>query len=101
LAKSLVIVESPAKAGTINKILGRDYQVEASLGHIRDLPKSKMGVDLKNGFNPEYVIPPKSKKNGHPVKKESKRQRNHLSGYRSGPRRRSHQLASGDAFGRR
>ena len=71
-AKSLVIVESPAKAGTINKILGQDYQVEASFGHIRDLPKSKMGVDIENGFSPQYVIPPKAKKTVNNLKKHAK-----------------------------
>ncbi|MBI4372155.1 MAG: type I DNA topoisomerase, partial [Candidatus Omnitrophica bacterium] len=70
-AKSLVIVESPAKAGTINKFLGRDYQVEASFGHVRDLPKSKMGVDLLNGFTPEYVIPTKAKKTVSKLKKQA------------------------------
>ncbi len=50
----LVIVESPAKAKTIGKYLGRDYQVTASMGHIRDLPKSKLGVDIENGFTPNY-----------------------------------------------
>ena len=48
--KSLVIVESPAKANTINKYLGKDYVVKASLGHVKDLPKSKLGVDLENDF---------------------------------------------------
>ncbi|MBI4394716.1 MAG: type I DNA topoisomerase [Candidatus Omnitrophica bacterium] len=72
MAKSLVIVESPAKAGTINKFLGRDYQVEASFGHIRDLPKSKMGVDVQNSFTPEYVIPAKSKKTVSKLKKQAK-----------------------------
>ncbi len=71
-AKNLVIVESPAKAGTINKILGKDYQVEASFGHVRDLPKSKMGVDLINGFTPQYVIPQKAKKNVSNLKKQAK-----------------------------
>ncbi len=71
-AKNLVIVESPAKAGTINKFLGDDYQVEASFGHIRDLPKSKMGVDLANGFTPEYVIPTKAKKRVNLLKKQAK-----------------------------
>ena len=70
--KNLVIVESPAKAGTINKFLGRDYQVEASFGHIRDLPKSKMGVDLANGFTPQYVIPTKAKKRVNLLKKQAK-----------------------------
>lgn len=52
--KKLVIVESPAKAKTIEKILGKDYQVIASFGHIRDLPKSKLGVDVENNFTPSY-----------------------------------------------
>ena len=51
---NLVIVESPAKAKTIGKYLGRDYQVIASMGHIRDLPKSKLGVDIDAGFVPNY-----------------------------------------------
>ncbi|MGE4353116.1 MAG: type I DNA topoisomerase [Oscillospiraceae bacterium] len=50
----LVIVESPAKARTIEKYLGSDYKVVASMGHLRDLPKSKMGVDIENGFEPDY-----------------------------------------------
>src|SRR5919109_3954791 len=54
MAKSLVIVESPAKAKTINKYLGRDYKVLASMGHIRDLPKSKLGVDIENDFAEHY-----------------------------------------------
>jgi DNA topoisomerase-1 len=62
MAKNLVIVESPAKAKTIGKYLGRDYQVKASVGHIMDLPKSKLGVDVENNFAAEYhVIPGKSK----------------------------------------
>src|SRR4051794_3539690 len=60
--KSLVIVESPAKASTINKYLGKDYVVKASLGHVKDLPKSKLGVDIENDFEPVYdVIPGKEK----------------------------------------
>ena len=55
MAKALVVVESPAKAKTINKYLGRDYKVVASMGHIRDLPKSKLGVDVDNDFAEEYV----------------------------------------------
>jgi DNA topoisomerase-1 len=55
--KNLVIVESPAKARTIQKFLGRDYDVEASMGHVRDLPKSALGVDVENGFAPRYVVP--------------------------------------------
>ena len=63
MAKSLVIVESPAKAKTINKYLGKDFVVEASLGHIMDLPKSKIGVDLENGtFEPELIVMPGKEK---------------------------------------
>ncbi|MCH5210291.1 MAG: type I DNA topoisomerase [Oscillospiraceae bacterium] len=54
-AKKLLIVESPAKAGTIKKYLGKDYNVLASMGHIIDLPKSQMGVDLENDFTPKYI----------------------------------------------
>ena len=54
MAKALVVVESPAKAKTINKYLGRDFKVVASMGHIRDLPKSKLGVDVENDFAEEY-----------------------------------------------
>ena len=60
-AKDLVIVESPAKAKTIEKYLGSGYKVRASMGHVRDLPKSRMGVDIEHGFEPEY-IPVKDKK---------------------------------------
>lgn len=55
MAKHLVIVESPAKAKTINKYLGREYTVKASMGHVRDLVKSKLGIDLENDFQPQYV----------------------------------------------
>jgi DNA topoisomerase-1 len=58
MAKALVIVESPAKAKTINKYLGRDYKVVASMGHVRDLPKSKLGVDVEGDFAPDYVVIP-------------------------------------------
>ena len=55
--KSLVVVESPAKARTISRILGSKYDVKASVGHVRDLPKSDLGVDVENGFAPTYVVP--------------------------------------------
>lgn len=55
MAKSLVIVESPAKAKTIGKFLGKNYKVVASVGHVRDLPKSKMGIDIENRFEPHYI----------------------------------------------
>jgi len=67
-ASNLVIVESPAKAKTINKFLGKDYQVEASMGHVRDLPKSRMGVDIENDFTPEYIISPKNIKTAKHLK---------------------------------
>ncbi len=54
--KSVVIVESPAKARTINKFLGKQFIVRASMGHVRDLPKSKLGIDIENGFEPEYRV---------------------------------------------
>ena len=62
MAKNLVIVESPAKAKTINKYLGKDYQVKASMGHVRDLPKKTLGVDVKRGFEPSYEVLPARKK---------------------------------------
>jgi len=58
MAKSLVIVESPAKAKTINKYLGPDYVVKASMGHVMDLPKKDLGVDLDHGFKPTYITIP-------------------------------------------
>ena len=61
-AKSLVIVESPAKAKTINKYLGSDFRVEASMGHIRDLPSKGLSVDIENNFKPTYEITPGRKK---------------------------------------
>ena len=62
MPKTLVIVESPTKAKTLERYLGRDYTVRASYGHIRDLPKSKLGVDPEQGFEPEYVVPDSSEK---------------------------------------
>src|SRR3990170_4742570 len=54
----LVVVESPAKAKTIAKYLGNGYVVKASIGHVRDLPKNSLGVDVEGGFQPTYVVPP-------------------------------------------
>ncbi|MDP2625137.1 MAG: type I DNA topoisomerase, partial [Candidatus Peregrinibacteria bacterium] len=62
MSKNLVIVESPAKAKTISKFLGKDYVVQASMGHVRDLPKSKMGIDTENSYEPTYVISADKKK---------------------------------------
>lgn len=61
MAKNLVIVESPAKAKTIEKFLGSDYQVESSYGHIADLPSKEIGVDVLNGFKPKYEVSPDKK----------------------------------------
>ena len=57
MSKNLVIVESPAKAKTISQFLGKDYEVQASMGHVRDLPKSIMGIDIEHDFKPAYIIP--------------------------------------------
>ncbi|MFM1969869.1 MAG: type topoisomerase, partial [Bacteroidota bacterium] len=57
MAKNLLIVESPAKAKTIEKILGSDFEVKSCYGHIRDLEKSEMGIDIKKGFKPRYIVP--------------------------------------------
>ena len=62
MSKNLVIVESPAKAKTINKILGADYIVKASMGHIRDLPVKSLGVDPEKNFKPQYEVTPDRKK---------------------------------------
>ncbi|RJP61123.1 MAG: type I DNA topoisomerase [Candidatus Auribacter fodinae] len=56
MAESLVIVESPAKAKTINKYLGSDFEVKSSVGHIRDLPPSKLGIDIEKDFEPDYIV---------------------------------------------
>ncbi len=62
MKKCLVIVESPAKARTLSKFLGQGYSLKASLGHIRDLPRSRLGVDIENDFEPKYVVPKKKSK---------------------------------------
>jgi DNA topoisomerase-1 len=74
MAKNLVIVESPAKAKTINKYLGSDYIVLASIGHIKDLPSKELGVDIENNFEPTYeVIPDKKKRNNKKVVSDLKK----------------------------
>ena len=70
--KNLVIVESPAKAGTIQKFLGNDFIVKSSFGHIRDLQDSELSIDVNNGFTPEYVIPADKKKVVSELKKAAK-----------------------------
>ena len=69
MAGKLVIVESPAKARTLNKILGRSYSVKASLGHVRDLPRGNLGVHIDKGFVPKYVVPVAKKKIVNEIRK--------------------------------
>ncbi len=66
---NLVIVESPTKARTLQKFLGEKYQIEASMGHVRDLPKSEFGVDIEHNFEPQYIIPRDKKKRVNELKK--------------------------------
>lgn len=72
MAKNLIIVESPAKAKTIKKYLGTAYKVEASMGHVRDLPKSKLGVNVEDNFTPEYITMVKKRKIASALKKAAK-----------------------------
>ena len=72
MAKNLVIVESPAKGKTIEKFLGKDYRVEASFGHIRDLPEKNIGIDIVGGFIPEYEVSADKKKRVTELKKLAK-----------------------------
>ena len=72
MAKNLVIVESPAKAKTINKFLGKNYEVVSSMGHIIDLPKNKMGIDIEHDFKAEYIVIADRKKHLDILKKASK-----------------------------
>ncbi|RYD69313.1 MAG: DNA topoisomerase I, partial [Sphingobacteriales bacterium] len=72
MSRNLVIVESPAKAKTIEKFLGKDFIVRSSFGHVRDLPKDNNAIDIKNGFKPTYVISPDKKEVIAQLKKLSK-----------------------------
>lgn len=67
----LIIVESPTKAKTISKFLEKDFKVESSYGHVRDLPKSKLGIDVENNFEPSYIIPLKARKRVNELKKDA------------------------------
>lgn len=69
----LVIVESPTKAKTISKFLGKDFDVKSSFGHIRDLPKKEMGIDIEHDFEPKYIIPTKAKTRVSELKKLAKK----------------------------
>ena len=69
---NLVIVESPTKARTLSRFLGDDYRIVASMGHIRDLPKSELAIDVKNDFKPRYIIPRGKAKQVKLLKTEAK-----------------------------
>ena len=71
MQKNLVIVESPAKAKTIEKFLGKDYRVMSSYGHIRDLSTKELGIDVAHDFKPQYVVPEEKKKLVAELKKAS------------------------------
>ena len=72
MAKKLVIVESPAKARTINKILGKDFQVTSSMGHVIDLPSSRLGVDVEHNFEPHYIVIQKRRKLAKQLQEEAR-----------------------------
>lgn len=72
MAKYLVIVESPTKEKTLKKILGKDYIIKSSKGHLIDLPKTKLGIDVKNNFQPEYVVIPKQRRLVKELEKNTK-----------------------------
>src|SRR5688572_22951828 len=72
MAKNLMIVESPAKAKTIEKFLGKDFKVKSSFGHIRDLEKGNGAIDIANGFEPKYIISPEKKKTVKELKEAAK-----------------------------
>jgi DNA topoisomerase I len=73
MINNLVIVESPAKAKTIEKFLGKDFKVKSSMGHIRDLSKEDLGIDIKNSFKPNYIVPPDKKKTVADLKESVKK----------------------------
>src|SRR5947209_3778448 len=72
MPKDLIIVESPAKTRTLAGFLGSSYQIMASMGHVRDLPKSKLGVDVEDGFEPSYTVIPERKQIIAELKKAAK-----------------------------
>lgn len=80
MAKNLIIVESPAKSKTIKKFLGKNYEVVASNGHVRDMPKSQMGIDFDNDFEPKYITNPGERRTSCKATQRSKKGRSCLSG---------------------
>ncbi len=73
MGKNLLVVESPAKVRTIKKFLGNDFEIRASMGHVKDLPEKELGVDIKNNFTPKYIIIPEKKKVLSELKKAAER----------------------------
>ncbi|HEU4904393.1 MAG TPA: toprim domain-containing protein, partial [Flavisolibacter sp.] len=73
MPKNLLIVESPAKAKTIEKILGPDFEVRSCFGHIRDLKKDDMGIDIRNNYHPTYIVPEEKQKVVSELKSLAKR----------------------------
>ena len=94
---ALVIVESPTKAKTIGKYLGSGYTVKATVGHVRDLPKRELGVDVEHGFTPKYVTIKGKTKTLTEIKKAAKASDARAHRHRPGPRRRGDRLARGRA----
>ena len=82
MQKNLVIVESPAKAKTIEKFLGKDFKVLSSYGHIRDLKKKEFSIDVDKDFKPHYEIPADKKKTRNPAERRSRAGRNRMAGFR-------------------
>ena len=70
---NLIIVESPTKSKTLAKFLGKDYETISSYGHIRDLPKSELGVDVKHDFKPKYIVPVKARQTVKQLKEAAKK----------------------------
>ena len=93
MSKPLVIVESPAKARTITNYLKDQYIVKASVGHVKDLPESRLGVDIESGFIPEYSVIKGKIKVLKEIKKFAEKAEADLPGHRPGPGRRGHCLA--------
>ena len=79
MSKGLIVVESPAKVKTLQKFLGGDYVIKASVGHIKDLPEDELGVDLQKDFEPQYVIIPGKRKGPSRIKKGKQRGGKYLS----------------------
>jgi DNA topoisomerase-1 len=75
MVKNLVIVESPAKAKTIEGYLGKDFTVKSCFGHVRDLPKSNSAIDIENGFQPTYEIPKEKKEVIRELKNQQRTQK--------------------------